>query len=127
MFQQSFLATFHIMDITAILFSNFFLIQILLSFPVLPTTVPYLEEYGSNWAIFNMRFREATQAMYHWGHFDGTNARPVLKDAAHPTNMESEAIKGWEHEDIMARCLLSQRLPDMTVLCLDDYSTAKAR
>jgi hypothetical protein len=65
--------------------------------------------------------------MYHWGHFDGTNAHAVLKDAAHPTSMESEVIKGCEHEDTMARCLLSQSLPDMTGLCLDDYPTAKAR
>ena len=98
-----------------------------MSFPVLPATVPCLKENGSNWAIFAMRFREAMVIMHRWGHFDGTNTRPVPKDAAHPTNAESEVIKEWEREDAIAQWLLSQKLPDSTVLYLDEYPTAKAQ
>ena len=100
---------------------------IAVSFPELPATVPCLKEYGSNWAIFAMRFQEAMEVMCRWSYFDGTNTRPVPKDAAHPTNAESEAIKKWEREDAMAQWLLFQKLPDSTALCLDEYPTAKAQ
>lgn len=98
-----------------------------MSFPELSATVPCLKEDGSNWAIFSIRFRKAMVAINRWGYFDGTNTCPVQKDAAHPTNAKSEAIKRWEHEDAVAQWLLFQRLPDSAVLCLDEYPTAKAQ
>jgi len=98
-----------------------------MSIPVLPTTVPSLKEDGSNWATFAMRFQEAMQATHHWGHFDGTNTCPVPKDAAHPTNAESETIKEWNREDVVVRGLLSPRLPDWIFLRLIDHKTAKGR
>ena len=39
------------------------------------------------------------EAMHCWGHFDGTTICPVLKDIAHPTNVENQTIKEWEKED----------------------------
>jgi len=87
-----------------------------MSIPVLPTTVPSLKEDGSNWATFAMHFQEAMQATHHWGHFDGMNTCPVPKDAAHPTNVESETIKEWNHKDIVVQGLLSPRLPDWIFL-----------
>jgi len=98
-----------------------------MSFPVLPDTVPFLNEDGSNWATFATRFREAMQATHHWGHFNGTNTCPVPKDAAHPTNAESKAIKVWKRKDVVIRGLLSPRLPDWIFLRLIDHKTAKGR
>jgi hypothetical protein len=31
----------------------------------------------------------------------------------------------WEHEDAIAQYLLSVRLPDAFMLCIDDYPTVK--
>lgn len=56
--------------------------------------------------------------MCRWGYFDGTNTHPIPKDVAHPTNAESKAIKEWEQGDGAARYLLSERLLDITLLCL---------
>ena len=89
-------------------------------------TIPYLEEDGRNWSTFAPRFREAMKAT-HWGYFDGTNMCPIPKDPAHTTNAESEAIEGWKHEDDVAGCLLSFRLPDWLMLGMDDYPTARAQ
>jgi len=98
-----------------------------MSFPVLPDTIPCLKEEASNWATFAVHFRETMQAIHHWGHFDGTNTCPVPKDAAHPTNTESEAIKEWKREDVMVQGLLSLRLPDRIFIQLIDHKMAKGR
>ena len=52
---------------------------------------------------------------------------PVPKDITHPTNMEHEAIKGWEHKDTVVGCILSFRLPDWITLHLDAYPMAKTQ
>ena len=92
----------------------------------LPTNIPQLKPDGTNWTVFSLRFREAMQAMRQWGYFDGTKLRPIPRDPGAPTNAEIEALKSWDHEDVVARYLLSQHLPDMTVLSLDQYQTAQA-
>ena len=93
----------------------------------LPTIIPHLKPHGTNWAVFSLRFREAMQAMRRWGYFDGTKLRPIPKDPSAPTNAEIEALESWDHEDVVARYLLSQRLPDMTFMRLSQYQTAQAR
>ncbi len=40
---------------------------------------------------------------------------------------ESEAIEKWEHKDAVASYLLSQCLPDITVMCLTSCLTAHDR
>ena len=65
--------------------------------------------------------------MHCWGHFDGTTTCPVPKDAAHPTNTESEAIKEWKHKDVTVQGLLSPRLPDRIFIRLIDHKMAKGR
>jgi hypothetical protein len=95
-------------------------------FEQLPTEIPYLDYDGTNWAIFSMHFRKAMQATHRWGHFDGTRPRPSAKDPSAPIDAEREAQKCWEHEDIVTRYLLSERLPDSTALCLRRYQTAQA-
>ena len=91
----------------------------------LPANIPRLEPDGSNWAIFLMRFRMAMQATNRWDYFDGSKPRPVAKDTSAPTDEEKESAKCWEHDDLIARYLLSQCLPDSTVLRLNQYTMAQ--
>ena len=99
--------------------------QVLPALPI-PNTVPYLKEDGNNWTIFATCFREAMLARHQWGYLDRMNTCPVLKDAANPTNEESTAVKGWEHDNLIVQCRLSLRLLDWIALHLDAYPTAKA-
>jgi transposase InsO family protein len=88
------------------------------------TNIPRLETDGSNWASYAMRFRMAMQATGKWDCFDGTKPRPIAKDPAAPTKDEKEAAAAWEKEDQVARYLLSQRLPDSTLLGLNSCTSA---
>ena len=97
-----------------------------ISMDCIPVLVPHLELFGANWHTFAVRFQEAMKAAQLWGHFNGTALRPVPKDAAAPTIEEEEEMKAWDHEDVVARCLLSQRLPDSTLLRLSACPTVRA-
>lgn len=87
--------------------------------------IPRLEPDGTNWTAFSMRFCQTMQATRRWGYFDGTMLRPNFKDPSEPAEAEIEALERWEHEDLIACYLLSQCLPDMTVLRLSQYQTAQ--
>jgi hypothetical protein len=93
----------------------------------LPANIPRLEVNGANWAIFSMRFREAMQATRRWGYFDGSRPRPTPKDPSAPSADEQEELERWEYQDLVARYLLSQRLPDTTAMRLSSYTTAQMR
>ena len=67
------------------------------------------------------------QANRRWGYFAGTTARPTPADASNITAAEHESMAKWDHEDLVARYLLSQRLPDSTAVRMGPYPTAKAR
>jgi len=110
-----------------VLLQRVILQYIVMSLPALLTAIPHLQNDTSNWAIFAMRFRKAMEAMHRWGHFDGTTMCPVLKDAAHLTNAESQTIKEWEKEDRTTRYHLSRWLPDHIFIGLIDHKTAKGR
>ena len=90
-------------------------------------SVPRLEPNGSNWAIFSMRFQEAMEANLKWSHFDGSATRPVPKDAKNPTDDEKKSGLAWDQDEVMARYLLSQRLPDSTAVRLKGLASAKER
>jgi hypothetical protein len=92
----------------------------------LPTDIPHLKPDGTNWTIFSLLFRKAMQAIHEWGYFDGTKPRPTPNDPSALTNAEKEAQKRWNHEDVVARYLLSQRLPDSTFMRISQYQTAQA-
>lgn len=47
----------------------------------LPSSVPKLDSTGTNWAIFEIRFRDAVEAKGFWGHFDGQTKQPVMGTA----------------------------------------------
>jgi hypothetical protein len=67
------------------------------------------------------------QVARRWEYFDGTKPRPTSKDPSAPTDVEIEAQELWDHEDVVARYLLSQRLPDLTFMRMSQYQTAQAR
>ena len=91
----------------------------------LPTTIPYLEPNGANWAIFAMRFRDAMKVMRRWMYFTGEKPCPKPKDPGNPTEREVDVATKWEYEDSVASFLLFQRLPDTAVMRLSSCSTAQ--
>jgi len=92
----------------------------------LPSNIPCLEADGSNWAIFIMRFREAMQAIRRWPYFEGTIPCPSPKNPTKVPDDERKNIADWEFEDLAARYLLSQRLPDSIAIRLQSLTTAKS-
>jgi hypothetical protein len=92
----------------------------------LPSNIPCLEADGSNWAIFVLCFREAMQVARRWPYFEGTIPCPSLKDPAKVPDDERKAIDNWEFEDLAARYLLSQHLPDSIAIQLQVLTTMKA-
>lgn len=93
----------------------------------LPANIPRLEPNGSNWAIFMMRFRDAMKVTRRWPYFTGAKPHPKPTDVSKPTDAEIEAAEKWEHEDSVASYLLSQRLPDTTIMRLSSCITTKDR
>ena len=93
----------------------------------LPSTVPKLDASGSNWAIFGFRFRDAVEAKGFWGHFDGTVGRPTAIDSSAPTTAETAAIAQWDKDERSAKSLLTQKLPDSTVVLIHGKVTVKER
>jgi hypothetical protein len=74
-----------------------------------------------------MHFIEAMDTTGHWGHFDGTDARPVPTDMAKPTSDEKEAMRSWDKEDKVMHQLLTQQLPNEVSMEVQDLKTAKVQ
>jgi hypothetical protein len=91
----------------------------------LPSSVPKLEATGLNWAIFLVRFRDAVDAKGFWGHFDGTTPVPSLSTL--PTAAESIAKSQWEKDEQPAKSLLTQKLPDSTLMRIHMKVTVQER
>jgi len=91
----------------------------------LPSSVPKLEANGTNWAIFLVRFRDAIEAKGYWGHFDGTTPVPTLSTP--PTMKETTAKTQWEKDERSAKSLLTQKLPDSTVMKIHMKPTVQER
>ena len=53
--------------------------------------IPCLKPSGSNWAIFLLRFQEAMEANWKWGHFDRSSMHPTAADPSKPTDDEKAA------------------------------------
>ena len=93
----------------------------------LPLTVPKLDPSGSDWAIFVFRFEDAVEAKGFWGHFDGTVSKPMATNPATPTTAETTAIAQWEKDERSAKSLLTQKLPDSTVVMVHGKATVRER
>ena len=72
----------------------------------LPSSIPKLDASGVNWVIFLLRFQDAVEVKGYWGHFDGTEASPVVPkpnpSPALPTsstsNQASAATIQWDKD-----------------------------
>ncbi|KAF8816940.1 hypothetical protein BYT27DRAFT_7058760, partial [Phlegmacium glaucopus] len=107
----------------------------------LPSSVPKLEMTGTNWAIFEIRFRDAVEAKGFWGHFDGQTKRPVLGTPAimAPDGTTITPAVGfslaeltaettlWEKDERSAKSLLNQKIPDSTLMRIRSKTTVEER
>ena len=91
----------------------------------LPSTVPKLEAKGTNWAVFLVRFCDAVKAKGYWGHFDGSTPMPTLPEK--PTSKEIAAKDQWEKDERSAKSLLTQKLPDSTLMKVHTKGTVWER
>ena len=81
---------------------------------MLPSTIPMLDAEGSNWAIFYICFMDAIEAKGFWDHFYGSSSPPALSEL--PMAAETEARAQWDKDERSAKALLTQQLPDSTVM-----------
>ena len=61
----------------------------------LPANVPKLKFNGSNWAIFQTRFKLAMGTKEKWGHFDGSQPRPLFLGNTLTTEQVAR-LEEWE-------------------------------
>ncbi|KDR67142.1 hypothetical protein GALMADRAFT_37024, partial [Galerina marginata CBS 339.88] len=97
----------------------------------LPSTIPKLELKGTNWAVFRVRFKDAIEAKGFWGHFDGTSIRPgtttTTAAVLGPTADETAAQRQWDKNELSAKSLLTQKIPDSTLMRVHDKNTVRER
>jgi hypothetical protein len=91
----------------------------------LPSSIPKLDPAGTNWTIFLFRFQDAVDAKGFWGHFDGTSVLPTLSTPA--TDAELAAKAQWEKDERSSKSLLTQKLPDSTLVLIHSKATVKGR
>src|SRR6266540_2414307 len=91
----------------------------------LPSSVPKLDATGVNWAIFSVRFQDAVEAKNFWGHFDGTSTCPTLSNP--PKTDETAAKTQWEKNEWSAKSLLTQKIPDSTLMRVHSKTTVWER
>ena len=62
-----------------------------------------------------------------WEYFDGSDTRPIPNDLSNITDAEKLDRKRWDREDVIAQCLLGQRLPNETAMDMEGFPTAEAQ
>ncbi|KAF8835580.1 hypothetical protein BDN67DRAFT_867287, partial [Paxillus ammoniavirescens] len=92
----------------------------------LPTNVPKLDVKGTNWAIFTFRFQVAVEAKDLWKQFDGSMPQPVAATTSPLTETETAANALWRKHESQAKNLLTQRIPNSTVLRIRNITTVHA-
>jgi len=93
----------------------------------LPSSIPKLDPYSLNWAIFSLRFQDTMEVKGFWGHFDGTEPKPLPAIAENLTAKESTAIAQWEKNERSAKSLLTQKLPDSALMQIRNKKSVKER
>src|SRR6266567_7956404 len=102
----------------------------------LPSSIPKLNSTSLNWAIFSVRFQDAIEAKGFWGHFDGSEPRPVVSAAATATPVDHDAQTKlaealamqqlqWDKNERSAKSLLTQKIPDSTLMRVHSKKTVK--
>jgi len=92
----------------------------------LPSSVPMLDSLGGNQAIFVFRFQDGVKAKGFWDHFDGSASRLIVANVI-PTTAETIATAQWDKDKRSARSLLTQKLPDSTVVLIHGKRTVRER
>ena len=103
----------------------------------LPSSIPKLDASGINWAIFAVRFEDAIEAKGFWGHFDGTGSRPSTVPVSVTdsdgntttralTETELAAIEKWDKDERLAKSLLTQKIPDSTLMRIHNKRTVRS-
>ena len=102
----------------------------------LPSSIPKLDSTGLNWAIFALRFQDAVEAKGFWGHFDGTTPRPVAVaisvtatdgTVTTSTAVDTAAVDQWDKDERSAKSLLTQKIPDSTLMRIHAKQSVKDR
>ena len=92
-------------------------------------TVQYSDHIA---VIFNntinlmLEFQVSLQQHGCWGHFDGTDVKPVLSTPTAKPD-EIEKLAEWEKEERMARYMLSQKLPGSVIVQVHKLGTVKKK
>jgi len=68
---------------------------------------------------------DAVDAKGFWGHFDGSSVKPVASSPA--TDIELAAISLWEKNERSSKSLLTQKIPDSTLMKVHSVLTVQAR
>ncbi|PPQ83526.1 hypothetical protein CVT26_004101, partial [Gymnopilus dilepis] len=116
----------------------------------------YLDATGVNWVIFQVRFQDAVEAKGFWGHFDGSSLRPASVAAAPaqpaappdpkdpnvtqappppppppPPKLSAHELAAaqaqWDKDERLAKSLLTQRIPDSTLIRVHAKKTVRER
>ena len=104
----------------------------------LPSSIPKLDASGLNWAIFSVRFQDAIEAKGFWSHFDGTGSRPSAVAVSvtrndgtvtitPPSDAEIAAVDKWDKDKRLAKSLLTQKIPDLTLMHVHNKRTVLER
>ena len=104
----------------------------------LPSSIPKLDASGLNWAIFSVCFEDAIQAKGFWGHFDGTSTCPSALPVSitevdgnittsPPSDVEIAAVDKLDKDEHLAKSLLTQKIPDSTLMCVHNKCTVLER
>jgi len=59
-----------------------------------------------------------------WDYFNSSETCPVPNDSNNITNVEKGERKRWDHEDVIAQCLLGQHLPIETAMDMEAFPSA---
>jgi hypothetical protein len=82
-----------------------------------PSNVPKLDPTGFNWVIYCIRFSHAVQSKGVWEHLDSSKPHPGTKSTA-------EELAVWDKDEAIALDLLTQRIPDSTVIWTMNLNSA---
>ncbi|KAF8834454.1 hypothetical protein BDN67DRAFT_871085, partial [Paxillus ammoniavirescens] len=82
------------------------------------SNVPKLNVKGTNWVIFTFCFQVAIEAKDLWKQFDGLISQPVAATTSPLMEAETAANALWHKHESQAKNLLTQYIPNSTVLCI---------
>ena len=102
----------------------------------LPSSIPKLNSTGVNWAIFLVCFQDAVEVKGFWGHFDISSSHPVAVAVSvtttdgtttmtPPTDAETATMDQLDKDEWSAKSLLTQKIPDLTLMWFHTKRTVK--